>query len=375
MPGPWEKYQASSDGPWSKYQSAQGGGNPPLGFVAGQVAGMLPQVGVVKNAIQNPETMLPAAGAALGTAVAPGAGTAIGAGLGQIGSRMIDIAKGAPPMSPGQEAIGPSVQAIAGGLPEVSGLVRPGAMNLAQAFGKGMAKAGETLSGVKQDIFQQTAKQGLSTYQAPSMQKAKEVFGAVLGPEGQAALKSSASEAFDPALGQARSLATDVGTKIETGQNVTALEALKARQATDRVISSTPLWDDKTRAALFDWRQKFDNILMSQRGDLKEASDLYRQAVVKKSILNPTRITKSGKPSAFLPMILGATQVGGYGAGHGGKTAEGVIGGLAATSPAVWGLGAATAGSIPGPLAQAAMAELLRRYFSQSQNGQQSASE
>lgn len=347
------------------------GGKPPLGWVAKQVFGELPQVKAISSMVKNPQTMLPALGAGIGTALAPGLGTAAGAGLGQIGSRMIDIAKGSPVQSPGKEAIGPMVQAFAGGIPEVSGVFNPGTSTIAQKVGGGLAKMGETMSGAKKDILQQGARQGMSTYGAPSLKKAQEVFGAVLGPEGREAVKTTASQAFDPALSQARDFATKVGTQIENGASVNPIDALKARQATDRVISSTPFWDKKAREALFDWRTKFDDVMTSQRGDLKEASNLYRKAIVKDMLLSPTRLTKHGAPSAFLPLLMGAAgPVMGMSQGHAGKGALGALGGLAATSPAVWGLGATALGSINPALAQSGIAALIQRMMSDNKSAQ-----
>lgn len=248
--------------------------------------------------------------------------------------------------------------------------VKEMASGLLSKVGKGLAKAGQTLTGAKADVLTQAAKQGLSTYAAPSIPKAQEIFGQALGPEGRAALKQSASEAFDSSLSKARQLATEIGTKIEKGEPVSAIEALQAKQATDQIISATSVTDKVSRRALFDWKSRFDDILSSQNGPLKSASNTYRQAVVKDQLLSPTRLNKSGEPSAFLPMLIG----------HGmmGKGIEGGLGMLTGTSPAMWGLGATAGGSASRgllklgqqPEIRQALLGILQKIMASRQNGQ-----
>ena len=88
-----------------------------------------------------PEKMspyLPAAGAIAGGTLLPGAGAPIGAGLGQIGARVADLAYGraepAGAMNPAREALGPMVQAGLAGLPEVGG-IKKAVQNVAQNQG------------------------------------------------------------------------------------------------------------------------------------------------------------------------------------------------------------------------------------------------
>lgn len=344
-------------------------------FPASQVAteatktALMAPFDVTKSMLQNPEAIAaqaPAAGAVIGGAA--------GAGVGQIAKRMAGIAYGtekAPPIQPGpffgmnnlwqgKEAIVPAAQAAVAGIPDVSGVLTAGKKTLSQAAMGAFTKAGQTVSGAKQDILQQAADQGFSTYSAPSMSTAKEIFAEALGPEGRAASKTTAQQAFDPALGQARDLATEVGTKIEKGESISALDALKARQATDRVISATPRWDTKTRAALFDWRTKFDDVMTGQSDKLANASTQYRKAIVKDQILNPTRINKHGEPSALLPMLAGvAGPLAGYESGHTGKGVLGAAGYLAVTSPMAWGAGAVLGGAISPQVRQAALASFI----------------
>ena len=311
---------------------------PSISSILPTMAGLAVEDIAKKSAIPAAITLAGAMGGA------PAAGLA--AGTAAIGRRMAGIASGQQPPSgsPLQEAIGPMSQAaLAGvaqepavlnqipGVPQVKNMIG----NLANKVGRGFASAGQTLSGTKKDVLKQAYEQGLSTYKAPSLPKAQEIFSEALGPEGRETMKQTASETFDPAVSKARSIATDIGTKIENGESVTALQALKARQSTDRVISATPITDKVTRSALYEWRRQFDDVISSQSGKLANASRVYRQAIVKDMLLSPTRITKSGEPSAFLPLVLGA----------GGRGIEGVLSGLVGTSPIVHGLAATTAGS------------------------------
>lgn len=274
------------------------------------------------------------------------AGLALGAPAGPVGSGLAATGMAA--------AMYPPAKRVSESIDRMRGISTDSQPNVAKEFGEGLAmeavpkvagpvlkKVGsglaqmaETASGVKKDIYEQAAKQGYSTYLKPGMDTAKEKFAQALGPEGQAAIKETAEDAFDAALGKARSIGKQIGGRIERGEPVSAVEALQARQAADRVISATPVTDQKSLQSLYGWRGKFDKVMTDQSGELKDASNMYRQAIVKDKLLNLTRMTKSGKPSAFLPMVIGA----------GSRGVAGALSLLSATSPAIWGLGATTAG-------------------------------
>ena len=310
---------------------------------------------------ENLSPYLPVAGAVAGGMFGP-AVAAIGAGGGQILSRMADVGYGRVPasdaMDPKTEAIGPMVQSAAAGIPDVSGVLSAGKRTLGEAVVRGFAKTGQTLSGVKQDVLEQAHRQGVKTYLAPSVSKAQENFGKALGPEGQAAMKTPLDDVFDPALGNARSLAKEAAEKMAKGETLTATEALKARQATDRIISATSQKDKMARNALFDIRKKFDEVMTSQSGSLKKASTDYRKALVKSHILSPTRLNKGGEPSAFLPLVLGA----------GGRGLAGVASTLTGTSPMMWGLGATVTGSVSPTARRALVAEFVDRITMKRQS-------
>lgn len=296
------------------------------------------------------------------------AGLALGSPAGPVGSGMAAAGMSAAMYSPAKR--------FAEGIDRMRGIEPPPQKSLATEFteglameavpkvagpvlkkvGRGLAQMAETASGVKKDIYEQAAKQGYSTYLKPGMDAAKGKFAQALGPEGQAALKQTSDEVFSSQAGLSRRIARKAASRLgadpeaekisidslgvpfrdinRSPEPLSAVEALKARQATDRVISATPVTDDKALQSLYEWRGKFDKVMTDQSGELKDASNMYRQAIVKDKILNLTRLTKSGKPSAFLPMILGA----------GSRGVAGALSLLSATSPAIWGLGATTAG-------------------------------
>lgn len=227
--------------------------------------------------------------------------------------------------------------------------------------GKGLARFAETATGVKENIYKQATKQGISTYFKPSMETAQEAFGKALGPEGRSVMKGTADDAFDAALGSARTIGRETGKKIDQGLEVSAIDALKARQATDRVISATSITDQKTLNLLYDYRGKFDKVMSSQSEDLKNVSTMYRNAVVRDKLLNVTRLTKSGKPSAFLPMLLGA----------GGRGVAGTLSMMSATSPFLWGVGATTVGSLGKAIAESPTARraLISQFIENRSQG------
>jgi len=250
------------------------------------------------------------------------------------------------------------------GVPQVAGLMK----NLASKAGTNLAKFGEALTGAKAQDLKQAARQGLSTYAAPSLEDAQKIFGEALKKEG-VDMTPTLKQTFDPQLTSARKIALDVGSKIEQGIPVGAEEILKARQAADRIYSATPIIDRTGRKAILDWRNKFDDLLSNQAKGLKDASDTYRKALVKSNILNPFRITKQGQMSAVAPMIATLAASAGLGSGHKGESGLGALGYLGASSPAVAG-GIATAGgsalnalnTIGGnPVARQVLLQVLQR--------------
>lgn len=266
----------------------------------------------------------------------------------------------ASPMNMAKEAIGPAGQAAAASImqqPEVLNAI-PGVPQTNQLIGKAASKAGtglanvwQALTGAKADVLKQAAKQGVSETYAPKglglmggMEKAQDIFGKAAesaGAGGRPPLK----QVIDPALQTARKVALNVGDKLEKGVDINAGEALQARQAIDRIYNATNLRDRVTRGHLAELRTAFDDVMAGKSGALKEASTLYRKAIVKDTLLNPFKITKQGQISAVAPMVATLAASAGLGSGHKGEAGLGALGYLAASSPMVAGLGATVGGS------------------------------
>ena len=184
-----------------------------------------------------------------------------------------------------------------------------------------------------------------------------------MAKEGIAA-KPTLAAALDPQLRVARKTAMEVGTAMNAGESITAEQALRARQAVDRIIAATPVKDKPTLNALSDLRRQFDDQLSAASGPLKDASNTYRQAIVKRSVTRPLRVTKSGDMSAVVP-ILGsvAGAVSGFGTRDTSTGVGTAIGAAVATSPALWGLGATTAGSVANAAARIALNPQTRQLI------------
>lgn len=252
------------------------------------------------------------------------------------------------------------------GVPTIEKLLKSAGSKL----GSNVAKLGEALTGAKAKDLTQAAKQGLSTYAAPSMEKAQEIFGEALKKEGIDS-KPTIDQLIDPALSFAKKTAKTVGKKLEAGTELTAKEALNARQAVDRIYAATNVMDKVTRRNLAEFRSSLDDIVSNKSGALSSASKLYRKAIVKSNILNPLRITKQGQMSAVAPMVaaLASAGVGSQDAGSGVNTG---IGYLLASSPAVAGVLATGGGSVAKTLAAAAsnpqVRQVVTNYLAEALN-------
>jgi hypothetical protein len=266
-----------------------------------------------------------------------------------------------------EAALGAGTQALTlGAGAALKPLARP-VVRAVRGAGKTGARFVEAVTGVKVPDVMQAARQGLKTYLAPSLGKAEMIFGKALEKSGISP-KPPLKQIIDPQLSVARKIALKVGSKIEGKLGVTAEEALRAKQATDRIIDATPLKDRSTRRALFELRDSFTKALSSQSGDLSSASNIYRKAIVKSKLLNPIRITKQGQMSAVSPLLASTV---GAGIGYGGEdTGRGVGAGLAtlgATSPLLWGAGITGAADVArlatSPLARKTFAQVLARQI------------
>lgn len=260
----------------------------------------------------------------------------------------------------------PAILKTIPGVPTITNLLSKAGSKL----GKNAAKVAEALTGAKAKDLEQAASQGLSTYAAPSMEKAQEVFGAALKKEGISS-KQSIKQLIDPQLTQAKEVALSAGDKLEKGLELTAEEALRGKQAVDRIYAATSITDRETRRGLAEFRTALNDVLSNKSGALSEASKIYRKAIVKDSILNPFRITKQGQMSAVAPMVatLASAGVGSQDKTAGAKTG---IGYLLASSPAVAGALATGGGSVANTVAKLAsnpqVRQVVANYLAEALN-------
>lgn len=326
---------------------------------AHQVASPLVKAG---QALQpkNLTGLLPMAGMIAGTAVAPGIGTAAGAGLGSIIQRMADLAygQGAPPPTPGQnfspkEAIWPMVNTAMAGIPGTP---------QGQAVGE---KAGEVLSSLKDKFSKSFSKvSGVLTGKG-SVRTARLINDpTVILPESLGGSKSveDASSAYGEALANDKTLiplknrkgftrgitktefspfsrgakeaektAQSVWDKWKAGKEINAQEAFDAKRATDKMWPAVV----KERNAeqirqLSEFKTAMDDVLSSQgAGPFQEASKDYARARLGADFTQILPRTKTGDISTVKTLLL-HTLAPGRGIGM-------LAGGL--TSPLVTGLG------------------------------------
>ncbi len=323
---------------------------------------------------------LPAIGATIGgvagSELGPGSiGTAaLGGAAGESLRQMIQRSRGQQSPQTSMEALkGIGGQAALSAAGEGAGQVAGAALRpLAEPIKKAASKLGnvgakgvEAITGLKVPDIAQTFKQGMRTYMAPSMEKAQDIFGSALKKEGIAA-RQPLKQLIDPQLTGARKVAIEVGEKLEKGINLTAEDALRGRQALDRIIEATPLRDRATRGSLMELRSSFDDVLSNKSGALANASKIYRKAIVKNNILNPIKLTKSGQYSAVAPMLasMAGTAVGGsqHSPVEGIGTTAGV---MAASSPLLYGLATASGGDIVRGIAAIAKNPAVQRMLIQ----------
>lgn len=333
-----------------------------IGAIKNKAIDFATDVAGPKNLYNTYGQSLPTRGAIIGGSVGGVPGATVGGGLGQIAKNMMGIGVGDPnaPTTPGAAAIPAIGQALASGVMESPKILEgiPGvnqinqyASKISSKAGSGLANLMQAMTGAKADVLKQAAKQSISETYAPKglgltggMGEAQNIFGKAAesaGAGGRPPLK----QVIDPALSTARKVALDVGKKLETGVDISAGEALQARQAIDRIYNATSLLDRSTRAHLADLRSAFDDVMAGKSGALKEASTLYRKAIVKDTLTNLFKITKQGQISAVAPMVATLAASAGLGSGHKGETGLGALGYLAASSPMIAGLGATAGGS------------------------------
>lgn len=258
-------------------------------------------------------------------------------------------------------AMAPKMLTAIPGVSQAGEAIASGAGRLGRSAGKVATKAISAITGLREPDITQGFRQGVSTYLAPGMEKAQEIFKKGLEAAGISG-KTPLKQIVDPQLATARKVAIEIGAKLEKSVSVTAEEALRARQAVDRIISATKLTDRTARADLFELRQSFDDALSGQSGAMERASKLYRKAIVKSNLLTPLKLTKSGTYSAVVP-ILGALSAssGLVSPETRSKGVGGALGLAALTSPALYGAGITATGSLAGGLTKLATSPQARQ--------------
>lgn len=172
---------------------------------------MTPMGASSTDIVENPEHQLPLAGMAVGSMFGP-AGMAAGAGLGQIGSRMVDIYKGDTSRSPGMESFGPMAQATVAGFPEVGGV-----KTAIQGAAQGLARRGLGIKG--------------AMLKRMGLEKAEEV--------GQTMLEKGVIKATSPGTGatleRAQDLAETSGKAI--GEGLSSLDEVGVKSIDSRKVA------------------------------------------------------------------------------------------------------------------------------------------
>lgn len=144
---------------------------------------------------------------------------------------------------------------------------------------------------------------------------------------------------------------------------ISASDALKGRQAVDRIIASTPQKDKPTLLALGQLRDKFNQALASQSPETAAASRGYADAILKRNLTRVMPVNKSGDYSKLAP-YLAAAAGSAVGFGHRNSGEGAVAGGayLLGTSPLAMGAVATTAGMINPVVRQAVLSEFINRF-------------
>lgn len=366
-------------------QESQGqqqmGGSPPLGFVAKQILNMTPMAHPVRNTV----AALPVAGGIAGGPI----GAAAGEFAREAANTVLDPSK-VPQTGFGRFAstVGagiaqePKILNAIPGVPQVSEMMG----NLASKTGKGMAKAAQAISGGKAGDFLETAKKAFSTYSAPSKEEAGAAMGKVIeslpGKSIAPTMAENIASAITPEASAGNKFLVDIGKRLDSGELINAREALKAKQSLDDVIDTVPIWQTKRRAKLFDLKTTFDDVLSSQSGELKNASNDYRAAVLKDNMTKFLPVNKHGEYSRLAATMASLASTVGIGAGaHKGGAEGGVLGGLTplagmvALSPGAFGGGAATLGAAKqainsigqNPVARQALLQVLQKLMQSKQ--------
>lgn len=249
-----------------------------------------------------------------GAAGAPFGLAAPGAALGQFAKNAVDTVVN-PDEAP-KTALGNFASVVGAGVAQEPKMLNvipgvPEAKEMASKAlsktGRGIAKGMQAFSGGKAGDFIEAAKKGYATYAAPSMEKAKSLFAdALKGTPGETVvptIKERMESAISSEPTQANEYLMDMAKRLDNGELIDARQALKAKQSLDTVIERVPFTEKTRRAALFDLKATFDDILSNQSGKLKTASDTYRGAVLKDNMTKFLPVNKNGEYSRLVPIL------------------------------------------------------------------------
>lgn len=280
--------------------------------------------------------LLPVGGAIAGTALAPGAGTAAGAGLGSIAQRMADMAYGkGPPLQPTtnvggipvspKEAIWPMANAAMAGIPETQEGQKVGqaVSDAYQSAKPGVTKAlrqvgqmftGKSAAKVGRIINDPTAILPESLGGAKSVQDASNAYGKALEntvvehPGEQYVTRGLEKKDFGPfkkGHQEAEEAAQTIYDKWKAGEPVTAQEAYNAKRATDKlwpaVVKERNAEDIKQMS---DFKSGMDDILSSQGGQFANVSKDYARARLKSDFTQILPRTKTGDISTVKSLLM-----------------------------------------------------------------------
>lgn len=289
---------------------------------------------------------LPAAGAALGSALGP-LGTAAGGGLGQIAKNMGQLATNDPaaPTTATDAAKEAMIQTGLAGIPETSAVKNT--VGFISKFGKkALSRIGEGMSGTRASNLMRAYNQGLvDTYLTPkTLNAASDAYGKEeaklmmnnLTPEKQAALVTNSR-------GEATQAVETAMIKVLKNEKLTPQEALSARQSIDVVFPPATAKNAKIAGKLSQLRTMINESLSESAPSFMQASNDYARSKLRSDLLKPMRVNKSN-PDEYskLGMMLGA------GLGYGANGVQGLIPAAAtllATSPLAMGTSAATVGT------------------------------
>lgn len=344
---------------------------------------------------KNVTAALPIGGAVLGTAILPGAGTAVGAGLGSIAKSGADMVYGTKPlvqpttsvmgipMAP-KEAIWPMVDAATAGAPEttegkavidaagrVVDRAKPGIKKTLAAVGQMFT--GKSKVKVGRIMEDPTAILPEALGGAKSVEDASKGYGealdntSVFHDEGYVTrgIEKKEFSPFGRGKGEADDVAQTVYDKWKAGEPISGKEAYDAKRATDY------LWPEvvKERNAekirlMSEFKTAMDNVMSDASNGLPKmlkASKEYARARLKADFTQILPRTKTGDISTVKTLLMHTLAP--------GRTASLLFGGI--TSPVVTGAGnLAAQGAMKGlnvigsnPASRVALAQALQKIM------------